>query len=226
MWSLVTGGAKGLGASLVLALAARGHNVVIHYRTSKKEALEIKRQCEELSVRAEILEGDFETAASTEKFIAAYLERFHKTHTLIHNVGNFLSKPLLQTEPFQFQELLQNNVIAPFHLTKAFLPTLKGAIIHLGVAGLSKTSRTASAYHIAKTTLLALTKTLALECAPLGLPVNMVSPGYIEDSAVVPSQFPMGRPAHKEEIVRAILFLLDNPYITGQNLEVSGGALL
>ena len=100
-------------------------------------------------------------------------------------------------------------------------------IIFLGVAGIMQSLSDArtSFYTLAKLNLLMLTKSLAKELAPKQIRVNMISPGYLEESIDQPKSLPMERPAKWEEIAEAALFFLDpkNRSITGQNLEIAGG---
>ena len=88
-----------------------------------------------------------------------------------------------------------------------------------------------TAYTMTKASLLLLTKSLALELAPDQVRVNMISPGYLEDSVDLPmdlSKIPMQRPAKSEEVADVIAFLLSDKayYLTGQNIEVAGGTRL
>src|ERR1700733_153737 len=96
-WTLVTGGAKRLGKEICLTLARRGHSVVIHYNTSSTDAFAVQNLCKAYGVKAETVQGDFSTPASTEAFCKAYLERFGDTQNLVNNVGNFLVQPALET---------------------------------------------------------------------------------------------------------------------------------
>lgn len=233
MWTLVTGGAKRLGAAVCFALADEGHSIVIHYNKSQKDAEDVQSKCLEKGVSAEIIQGDFSSTESIQSFIEEYLERFPDSMGLVNNVGNYFMKPLLQTGDAEWLDLFYTNLHAPFMLSKALMPSLiksKGYIVNLGVSGLHycKVNASAPAYLITKEALFGLTKSFALECAKEGVRVNMVSPGYTDIAVDLPNdltKLPMKRAATSEEIARAVAFFVDpkNSYITGQNLEVSGG---
>jgi NAD(P)-dependent dehydrogenase (short-subunit alcohol dehydrogenase family) len=235
-WTLVTGGAKRLGAAISLALAAKGHSVAVHYRQSQKEALSVAEACRKLGVRAEIIQGDFTSTESTQAFVRAYLKQFKETKNLINNVGNFFIGSATATTQEQWLDLFQNNLNAPFLLITALIPSIKkyqGSIINLGVAGIQQIhpDTYSTAYSCAKTGLWMLTKSLAKELAPSHVRVNMVSPGYLDISVDLPKDLktlPMGRAAASQEVADVIAFLLDPSasYITGQNIEVSGGIRL
>lgn len=235
-WSLVTGGAKNLGAEICQELARQGHSVVVHYRNSEKEAQNIVKECLKYHVNAECIQGDFSSIESTQKFIDTYLTRFSETENLINNVGNYFIGSSLKSSPELWVELFQTNLHAPYLLIRNLLPSIKkfqGSIINVGVAGLNFVHANvhATAYMMTKSGLLMLTKSLALELAPDQVRVNMVSPGYLEQSIDLPkdlSKIPMQRLAKNHEVAETILFLLSDQasYITGQNIEVAGGTRL
>jgi len=228
-WILVTGGAKGLGRAICLELAGRGHSIVIHYRTSQKEAASTAQLCADYSVKVEVLQGDLETPASTRVFLEEYLARFPSTKGLVNNVGNYLIAPLTETSESDWLSLFQTNVHAPFSLIKALLPSLKkerGQIVNIGTSGLltTLTHREAGAYALTKMTLWHLTRHLARELAAEHVRVNMISPGVLETSVDFP-EIPMGRVATLEETAKwvGLLFEEENNYVTGQNIEIAGG---
>lgn len=231
-WTLVTGGAKRLGAEMSLALARQGYDVIIHYNQSKEEALDIVSQCRHYNVQAEAIQGDFSTADSLKDFIARYTKQFPQTKNLINNVGNYIVKSIMQTSLDDWQALIQSNLTTPFVLIQALVPSIKsltGSIVNIGTSGIKLESGNthATAYQLTKTGLLVLTRAFAKELASDKIRINMVSPGYLENSIELPSlhKIPMQRAGRCEEIARMVLFLLhsDSEYITGQNIEVAGG---
>lgn len=234
-WTLVTGGAKRLGAKLCLDLAAHGHAVLVHYHTSQREAKEVVDACRSLGATAEMIQGDFSTTASTEDFIRM-CQKLFPIKILINNIGNYLVKSASNTTLEEWCAVFQSNLHVPFALSRAFLPSLcqhQGSIINIGIAGVGnmRADTYSTAYTAAKMALLMLTKSLAKEMAPKGLCVNMISPGYLENAIDLPqdvTQLPMERAATLEEVSRVVMYLLDEQsrYITGQNIEVAGGVRL
>jgi NAD(P)-dependent dehydrogenase (short-subunit alcohol dehydrogenase family) len=235
-WTLVTGGAKRLGAEICLCLADKGYNLVIHYNHSQTEALDIAEKCRKKGVQAETIQGDFSTVDSTLLFVNTYQNQFPNTLNLINNVGNYLLKPASTTTHAEWSQIIHNNLTAPFILIQALIENLKhskGSIVNLGIAGLTnlRADKYSTCYSCAKTSLWVLTKSLALELAPFHVRVNMVSPGYLDFSKDLPpdiSKLPMQRTASGKEVAEVIAFLLSptNSYITGQNIEVAGGIRL
>ncbi|MCH9609897.1 MAG: 3-oxoacyl-[acyl-carrier-protein] reductase FabG [Chlamydiales bacterium] len=215
---LVTGGARQLGAAICKKLAGLGKRVVIHYNTSQKEAVELSKQCP----HSEIIQGDF--THGLEDFIRRYKKHFPSTEGLINNVGNFaLGKASSITT---LDPLLQTNLTAPILLTNALLPSVKknkGSIVNIGTSGLCNPWVRATPFGLTKAALLFYTRSLAKELAPFNVSVNMISPGQLKHSEDLPQKLPMGRAGTVEEVADLIATLLEQKYITGQNIEIAGG---
>lgn len=234
-WTLVTGAAKGIGRAICLSLAERLYPLVVHYNTSEKEAQELVQLLRGRGCQAEAIQGDFSSPIALSDFIGRYRSRFPATKNLVNNVGNYLIASAANTLEEDWYALFQTNLHAPFVLTRALLPSLKSAkgnIINLGFAGAGYrfTNVHCTAYNISKNALWMLTRSLAAELGP-DVRVNMVSLGHIENSVektVDLRLVPMRRLGRLDEVARAVTFLLEDAsaYITGQNIEVSGGVRL
>lgn len=230
-WTLVTGASRRLGAAICHSLASLGYPILVHYRNSQQEAEAVTAECRKLGVDAEMIQGDFSSLESTNRFIEKCRKHYPDIKTLINNVGNYLVKSAEATTPEEWNALFQTNVNAPFALCHSFLPSLKacqGNIINIGVVGANTIHADVkrTAYLATKMSLLMLTKSLARELAQSQVRVNMVSPGYLDNAVdLSKARLPMQRPATLEEVIKVIIFLLDenNGYITGQNIEVGGG---
>lgn len=229
---LVTGGAKGLGAQICRQLASKGHDLLIHYLTSQKQAEEIAASCRLFGVKAEVLPGDFSSESSCRQFVEGLLLRFNTIKGLVNNVGNYLKAPFGKSDESEWHALFQTNFFSPISLTKALLPSIcehKGTIITIGTAGLYpvKALTQAPAYAASKSALWFFTRTLAKEMAPYMVSVNMVSPGYMENAVDLPAldSLPMKRPVLLHEVAQMVAFLFEDTshVITGQNIEVAGG---
>lgn len=235
-WTLVTGGAKRIGAEICLNLAKQGYPILVHYNQSQKEAVDIRDQCRDFGVESEVIQGDFSSRQSTRDFIDRLTAQYTDIQNVIHNVGNYLITPVLSTAEWDWIDLFQTNLFAPMAITQAVIGSIKekqGNIINLGITGIEHVpvDTYAPAYTATKLSLWMMTKTLAKELAPSGVRVNMVSPGYTTSSVDIPSDLcvlPMKRAATLHEIARVVAFLLDkeSSYITGQNIEVAGGTRL
>ena len=230
-WTLVTGGARNTGAAICRALAEQGHHVVIHYKTSQKEAEALAQELD-----AELIQGSFDSSHETRDFVERYLARFPQTQALVNNVGNYLVSPPSRTAITDWEALFQSNLFAPIAITQALLPSLKetqGRIINLGVAGLQRqfAETYSTAYTASKDALWRYTCSLASEMAPHRVTVNMVSPGILKcsvDQPINQNELPMKRLGTEEELAALINYLMSPAadYITGQNIEVAGGLRL
>lgn len=235
-WTLVTGAAGGVGKEICLKLARQGYPLVIHYQKNGQAAAELVELCQSLNVPAERIQGDFETLASTRSFVEEYVSRFPKTQHLINNASQHFLGPLTHTPDEAWVQIFQVNLHAPFLIIKALLEEIKaseGSILNLGYAGIHhiQADLHATAYATTKTSLWMLTRSLAKELRPFGVRVNMISPGYLENSDDIPSKMDnllSQRLGTLEEVAEMAAYLLSPKcaYVTGQNIEVAGGARL
>ncbi len=204
---LVTGGAKGLGAEIAKQLTRANHRVLIQYNNSSQSVDRVVEACEG---GAEKIFGDLSTPDGTSEF----LTRLPQVSGLVNNVGPFEG---------EWNSLFQVNFFAARELSETLQPQ---TIVNIGVSGLEHGGMArATAYGCAKAALLFYTRSLAKRWASRGATVNMVSPGYMENSLVEPDVLPMGRLARLEEVAEAVVYLFSPAarYITGQNLEIAGG---
>lgn len=237
LWTLVTGGARGLGAEICTALAARGHNILIHYKSSMQEAQIVKELCLQKGNEADVIQGDFSTTDSVNKFLERLHKRFpNSIKALVNNVGNYTISSPLKTSDDEWQALFQTNLHAPIALIRSLMPTLirkGGAVVNIGVAGINHVPAEiySTAYTASKLALWMTSKTLAKEFAHHHVRVNMVSPGLLEnavDKEKILKLVPMMRAGTLTEVALVVAFLLaeENSYITGQNIEIGGGIRL
>lgn len=217
MWCLITGAGKGLGKHLYHSLSKKGYNVVVHYRKSLD--FEVK----------EAIFGDFSTPSGVDSFIKRYHKKYKNTSHVINNVGSYIEGPLLETPKEALEQLFYEMFFTPFQLIQSLSTALKetrGSVVNIGVAALDRVWSKAPAYYLAKKSLWNLTQTFAKELAPF-VRVNMLSPGYLENSVVAPQDpSPHLQTISFDEIALGVDYLFNSPSITGQNLEIDGGVAL
>lgn len=230
--ALVTGSAKGIGRVILLALAEKGFDVAVHYRSSETEAERTRQEALKLGVRAIKVAADITKVQEAASLIQSVTEQLGGLQVLVNNVGDYLKKPLETLTPEEWHGMLDSNLNAPFYLTQAALPYLSatgyGRVVNLGFAGAQNllARPDITPYVIAKTGLIIYSKSLAKSLAARGVTVNVVSPGVAENSVSKPlKEIPIGRLARLEELAKAVLFFVDesSAYLTGQVLEVAGG---
>lgn len=246
--TLITGGSRGLGAAMALALARDGHDLVITYREAASAADAVVTQIHALGRRAVALPLDVAQAGS----FPAFVERLKTAlagwgasalHGLVNNAGTGVHASFAATTPEDFDSLVAIHLKGPFFLTQALLPHLAdgGRIVNLS-SGLARFSLPGyAAYAAMKGGVEVLTRYLAKELGPRGITVNTLAPGAIEtdfgggvvrdDPAVnrfIASQTALGRVGLPGDIGGALRLLMspEAAWITGQRIEVSGGMFL
>lgn len=229
--ALVTGSASGIGRAIALKLASEGFDVAIHYRSSKEKAEQTARDIRALGVQCVALQADLTKPQEAEKLVQEAHQFLGNLSVLVNNVGNYVFRPLLDNTLEDWHDMLDSNLNSTFYTCRTAVPLMReqqhGRIVNLGYAGaqnvLARPGNTA--YAIAKTGVIILSKSLAKTEIKHGITVNVVSPGIIETSVTKPlSEVPAGRDGSLDELVSAVWTFIDGPeYITGQVLEVSGG---
>jgi len=230
--ALVTGSARGIGREIALALARRGYDVAVHFRTSAAEAEATCSDATALGVRAVSLQADLTHPEAAAALVREAHDRLSGLAVLVNNVGNYIYKPLDELTFDEWEDVLASNLHATFATCRAAIPLLRaaggGRIVNLGYAGAqSLVGRpNLAAYAIAKTGVVLLTKAIARAEAINGITANVVAPGVIESSRTQPlREIPAGRVGRVEEVAAAVLYFVspEAAYVTGQVLEVAGG---
>lgn len=247
--TLITGASRGLGRNTALAIAARGGDCIVTYRSRQEEAAAVVAAIAEQGGKAVALPLDAGDVASFDAFAASVTQalaetwgRQHFDH-LINNAGVGIHKSFADTSEADFDALCNLHFKGVFFLTQKLLPLLAdgGRIVNIS-SGLARFSLPGyAAYAAMKGAIEVLTRYLAKELGPRGIAVNTVAPGAIEtdfgNGAVrdntdlnrfVASVTALGRAGVPDDIGPMIASLLseDNRWITAQRIEVSGGMFL
>ncbi|TMB35885.1 MAG: SDR family oxidoreductase [Deltaproteobacteria bacterium] len=228
MQALVTGAAKRVGRAIALALHGAGYRVAVHYRTSRAEA----EATSALLGGAPLIEGD--QARDPERIVADAARALGGLDLLVCSAARFEKVPSERLGREQFEAMLATNLVGPFYLMQAALPHLRAArgsiVTVLDVCGTTQVWKGYAHYTASKAGLAALTRLLALEWAP-EVRVNGVAPGTVlppegMDSGPLAKRIPLGRIGTPEDAARAVLFLAQEPFVTGEILTIDGGRSL
>ncbi|HLD22187.1 MAG TPA: SDR family NAD(P)-dependent oxidoreductase [Patescibacteria group bacterium] len=230
--ALVTGAAKGLGATMAKTLAEQGYIVVLHFFTSTEAAEKTLRIVRTFQPESSMISVDLRNASEVQRMIRLVIQRYKRIDVVVHIVGNFIYKSLAQTTTEEWHDVIASNLDAAFYLSNAVLPYMRkqrsGRMVHFGSVGLNKIKKRSNTtpYYIAKTGLHMLTQQLAFENAPYHITVNMISPGILESSVMKPKT-PTGTTIKYADIIRTLLFLLkeENECINGANIEIAAGMM-
>ena len=231
-FACVTAGAQGLGRALVRHLARQHYTVFFHYYASQQEAEALQAEITAGGGHALALQADLTRPEARTELIERIAERTSELHVLVNNLGWYLMQRLPEVTLAQWEMTLALNCTATFHLTQLALPLLQaarppGRIINLGDSSCDRIAAhvMATPYHIAKLGLHVLTRSYAELLMPQGITVNMISPGFLENSVgAPPTPLPAGRPGRFEDVLGALDYLLSDAasHVSGTNLLVSG----
>lgn len=235
---LVTGGARRVGAAICCKLHAQGANLMVHYRSSQNDAQTLRQTLEQARpdsvalIRADLLDID-----RLPDLIEETVQRFGKLDALVNNASSFFPTPIGQLTEQAWVDLIGSNLKAPLFLSQAAVPYLAkrhGCIVNIVDIHVEQPLKNYVIYNAAKGGLAALTRSLALELAPL-IRVNGVSPGpilwpeheeWIDKSLrrEIIDRTLLKRMGEPEDIAKVVNFLIaDAPYVTGQIIAVDGG---
>jgi NAD(P)-dependent dehydrogenase (short-subunit alcohol dehydrogenase family) len=247
--AIVTGGSRGLGKSMSLHLATKGHDVILTYHSKRAEAEAVcagiaKSGRKAVALPLDVVDhksfGAF--AESVRGILDANWQR-RDFDFMINNAGMGVYAPFMETTEAQFDELMNAHLKAPFFLTQKLLPLMKdgGRIVNIS-SGLARFSFPGySAYAAMKGGVEVLSRFMAKELGDRRITVNVLAPGAIEtdfgggavrDNAAInksiAAQTALGRVGLPDDIGGAVAALLsdDNHWINGQRIEVSGGIFL
>jgi len=229
--ALITGGAKRIGRAIAVGLAEKGYDIALHYSSSKTEAASVVTEIRQHGCKCELFPCDFTRMDQVANLVPAVFARFPDCNVLINSASIFKQQRFLETEEAFFDESFAVNFKTPFFLTRDFAKHCRqGHVINLLDTKISKTSREFFVYTLTKKLLASFTELAAKELAP-NIRVNGVCPGlilpppgqgdeYLQEKAKL---IPLRRKGDPANVVSAILFLLDNPFITGEWIFVDGG---
>ncbi len=228
---LITGAARRIGRSISYAFAESGAEVVVHYRSSAREAEELVAELAQYGQDHRCVQCDLTDAASRDKLIPELMEEVGPLDAVINNASAYVRSPLKDIDEEQALRDYRINFFAPFALMTSFARYCgKGYIINLLDQRIDRIEPNAGTYALAKKSLRDATLTAAVEWAPQ-IRVNAVSPGVVlpppgaaEDKLEeLLVDVPMRARTTTEEIARACMFLATMPTVTGEILCVDGG---
>jgi NAD(P)-dependent dehydrogenase (short-subunit alcohol dehydrogenase family) len=227
---------RGLGLASARARAERAERVHVVWRSSAGTARTLEAEFPGRVHRADLCRPE-----QAQALVEAVLARDGRLDHAVHAVGEFTSAPLEQTSCADLARMLASNVesaFAFFSAARAALREARGRAVFFGTSGLEglRARRTTAAYAAAKSALLVLVRSWAVEEAPFGVTVNLISPGHVPHEDAHPdtldparlAKIPLGRPGDPKDVARAVAWLCSDEagYTTGTDLLVSGGWML
>ncbi len=230
--ALVTGAAKRLGREIALALAEKGYNIGLHYNTSRNEAEETAQKIKEFGRKVIFFQADLQDPLQIHAMFQQIENSEIDLKVLINSAGIMTRQPFGEITVESWDEVMNINLRAPMLCCQnaARLMSEGGVIINITDSGAGKAWVNYGAYTISKAGLEVLTRVCAKSFAPK-IRVNAVAPGLILPSPYISSEdwdklvqrVPARRAGSVSDIVQAVLFLIQNGYITGETISVDGG---
>ena len=234
---IVTGGSRGIGASIVKELANSGYNVVLNYNKSEDAAKQIKEELISSGKTVDIYKADIRNREEVKSLIEFTIKKYGKIDVLINNAGISQIKLFADISDEDWNNMLQTNLTSAFYTSQEALKYMiskkQGCIINIssiyGTTGASCEVH----YSAAKAGLDGMTKSLAKELGLSNIRVNSIAPGAIEtdmnafltedEKIELNKEIPLGRMGKPEEIASCAKFLIENEYVTGQVISINGG---
>lgn len=237
--ALVTGGSRGIGRSIALALAEHGVKVAVNYAGSEEAALETVARIAELGSEGIALRGNVGDSEQAENLVKEVLNTWGRIDILVNNAGITRDNLIMRMKEEEFDQVIETNLKGVFNCLKAATrPMMKqryGRIINISsVVGVTGNPGQAN-YSAAKAGVIGLTKSAARELSSRGITVNAIAPGFIDTDMTrqlseevrsgLEKSIPLARLGRPEEIAMATVFLASEgaAYMTGQTLHVDGG---
>jgi len=237
--ALVTGGSRGIGRAIALALGESGATTLINYQSSDEAAQEVIGELKKLKVPCKAYKADISDSAQAIEMLNAIKEEFGTVDILVNNAAINRDRSFLKMTKAMWDEVLGVNLNGPFNITHNLLPGMVekgwGRIINIASMNGQTGNFGQANYAVTKGGLIAFTYTLAREFARKSITVNAVSPGYTATDMTkgmpeavtkqVESMIPVGRMGSPEEIASTVVFIASPQasYITGQVIGVNGG---
>jgi 3-oxoacyl-[acyl-carrier protein] reductase len=241
--ALVTGGSKGIGAGIALALAREGADVVVNYRSDRAGAEEVAAQIRALGRTAAVAGADVGRVADCQRLVAEAADALGGLDILVNNAGITLWEDFFATDEAHWDATLDTNLKGVFFCTQAAARLMRdqgsgGRVVNISSGASRSAFKRATPYNASKGGLNMLTAGLAVELGPHGITVNAVGPGAIliertshelpDYAGTFAKATPLGRVGYPDDIAGAVLYLCSDAaaYVTGQVFWVDGGLFL
>jgi glucose 1-dehydrogenase len=243
--AIVTGAGSGIGRAIAMRFAKEGADIAIVYSRNDANAEESARMIETLGREALVYKADVSDGQAIAGMVDRVIETMGRIDCLVNNAGIYESVPLLEMTEEVWDRVLAIDLKSAYLCTQAVARYWQqagrgGKVVNIGSVHGTRTWQGLSAYAAAKTGLISLTRTMALELAPFGINVNLVSPGAIavggnlaqisnaEFMERVRREIPLGRMGEGGQVASLVLFLAsdESDYITGAEIVIDGGLLL
>jgi 3-oxoacyl-[acyl-carrier protein] reductase len=235
--ALITGGVRGIGRAVALALAKRGWTVAACYRSNETAAAELDSMLRAIGARRMVKGSDVSVPQNAESLVRQVEDEYGRIDALINCIGAYHRIHLMQESIEGWHSMFDNNLHPVFYLSRAVAPGMIqrkwGRIINFSMVNADQHAGQpyVTAHYIAKIGVIVLTRSLAKILAPDGITANTISPGFIETGSVPQEELsrsfqdiPAGYMGTPDDAAGAVLYLLSEEarYVNGTNIQLSG----
>jgi len=243
--ALVTGGSRGVGKAISLALAAEGADIAVNYNRDAESAEETVAEIRKMGRKANAYQAAVENFEDDEAMVNQVVADMGPIGILVNNAGiASKGRAVADTDPEELHRVVGVHAFGPHYLSRLALPSMKtldrGDIIMISSAATKGLSANGAPYNMGKTAMEALAFTLYKEVRPFGIRVNVVAPGLVDtemgrrlvkatqgvdDLRQLDAHMPFGKVCQPEDVANVVRFLVsdDNGYVTGERIYVHGG---
>ena len=231
--ALVTGGSRGIGAGIAIALARVGADVAVNYRQRSDAAESVCRRVRELGRKAVGIQADVSLAADVKHMIAEVQNSLGAVDILVNNAAIAHPQKLEDISEAEWDETLTVNLKSVFLVTQAVIGGMRqnrwGRIINLSSVAAQTGGAVGAHYAASKAGIIGLTHSCASAFIRDGITVNAIAPALIETDMVIsnpnasPNLIPMGHFGSVDDVSSVAVMLALNGYITGQTISMNGG---
>lgn len=240
-YAIVTGASRGIGRAIALELAREGCTVGVNYQHNQALAEEVAAEIKSMGRECMLLQANVADPTEARAMVRRYLDAYGRLDIMVNNAGITRDRSLRKMTDEDWLQVIQTNLNAVFFCTTAAMqPMIEqqyGRIINISSMNGQTAAFGQANYGASKGGIIAFTKTAALELAKYGITVNVVAPGFTltdmlskvpeEVQNQIKARIPLGRFGLPEEMAKAVVFLAaDGDYITGQQINVNGGAYM
>ena len=230
--ALVTGGSRGIGAAVVRALADAEIAVAINYRARADAADGLARSISEAGGRAVAIAADVAQADAVARLVERAQAELGPIDILVNNAGIAITRGIDDLSEDDFDRTIAVNLKSVFLCTQAVLPGMRarrwGRIVNISSGAARGAGSIGPHYNASKAGIEGMTRGYAARLVKEGITVNAVAPSLVETDMMkgqddLVSRIPLGRFGTADEVAQAVMLLVQNPYMTGQTIAMSGG---
>jgi 3-oxoacyl-[acyl-carrier protein] reductase len=231
--ALITGGSRGIGRQIALALARQSADIVVNYLRSEDEAKKVLSEVEDCGSRCITIRADVSKSGEVARMKDTIRNELGVVQILINNAGIARPQSIQEISEKDWDEIIETNLKSAFLVTQAVLPDMRkkgwGRIVNMSSVAAQLGGVVGPHYAASKAGIIGLTHSYAFLLSKEGITVNTIAPALIATEMVTqnpnarPDLIPVGRFGTVEEVADVVLMLVRNGYITGQTININGG---